>query len=159
MEASQIAGWSQPLEEVLALLPQRRPFRFVDALTRLDTDGAEGRYRFRPDEWFYAGHFPGNPITPGVILIECMAQIGVVAHGIYLYGLEQPLAEVARNLAVFSDGEVEFSAIVRPGDEVQVRSEKLFFRRKKIRARCELRLSDGTLAATATLSGVGVTGP
>lgn len=157
MEASQTAGWSRPLEEVLALLPHRRPFRFVDALTRLDADGAEGRYRFREDEPFYAGHFPGNPITPGVILVECMGQIGVVAHGIYLYGLEHPQGEVARNLTVFSDGEVEFSAIVRPGDEVTVRSEKVFFRRKKIRSRCELRLADGTLAATATLSGIGVT--
>jgi 3-hydroxyacyl-[acyl-carrier-protein] dehydratase len=149
-------GWTDPCAEVLELIPHRRPFRFVDALTRLDAEGAEGRYRFRSDESFYAGHFPGRPITPGVILIETMGQVGVVAHGIYLYGLDHTRADVASHLTVFSDGEAEFLAPVRPGDEVTVRSEKLFFRRKKLRARCELRLADGRLAATATLSGIGV---
>jgi 3-hydroxyacyl-[acyl-carrier-protein] dehydratase len=150
------ANWSRPLEEVLDLLPQQRPFRFVDALLRLDEKGAEGRYRFRDDEVFYAGHFPGHPITPGVILIETMAQVGVVAHGIYLYGLEHDREEIRRTFTVFSDGEAEFVAIVRPGDEVHVRSELVFFRRKKIRARIEMRLADGRVAATATLSGLGV---
>ena len=150
-------SWSRPLEEVLALMPHRRPFLFVDVLTRLDTEVAEGRYRFREDEVFYAGHFPGNPITPGVILVECMAQVALVAHGIYLYGLDHSPAELGRTLTVFSDGEAEFHAMVRPGDEVIVRAEKVFFRRMKIRSRCELRLADGRLAATGTLSGIGVT--
>lgn len=154
---AQSIGWTQPLDEVLALIPHRWPFRFVDALTRLDETGAEGRYRFREDEVFYQGHFPGNPITPGVILIECMGQVGVVAHGIYLYGLDHPRADVLRHLTVFSDGEVEFHSMVKPGDEVFIRAEKVFFRRKKIKARCEMRLADGRLAASATLSGIGVT--
>jgi 3-hydroxyacyl-[acyl-carrier-protein] dehydratase len=149
-------GWKDPLVEVLELVPQRRPFRFVDALVRLDDQGAEGRYRFRDDEVFYPGHFPGNPITPGVILMETMGQVGVVAHGIYLYGLDHGREEIARNFTVFSDGEAEFLALVRPGDEVEVRSELVFFRRKKIRSRVEMRLADGRVAATATLSGIGV---
>jgi 3-hydroxyacyl-[acyl-carrier-protein] dehydratase len=156
MEVSLAVGWADPLVEVLALLPQRPPFRFLDALLRLDPAGAEGRYRFRADEPFYAGHFPGDPITPGVILLECMAQTGVVAHGIYLYGLDHPRAELARVLTVFAEAEVEFSAMVRPGDEVFVRSEKVYFRHRKIKARCELRLADGRVAATATVSGLGV---
>lgn len=149
-------SWTQPLEEVLAMVPQQRPFRFVDHLTRLDDKGAEGGYRFRSDEGFYAGHFPGMPITPGVILIEAMAQVAVVAHGIYLLGLERPREEVALYRAVFTEGEQEFHHIVRPGDEIEVRSELVFFRRMKIRARAELRLGDGRVAATATLSGIGV---
>jgi 3-hydroxyacyl-[acyl-carrier-protein] dehydratase len=151
-----MTGWTEPLDQVLALVPHRRPFRFVDTLSRLDEGGAVGHYRFRQDETFYAGHFPGNPITPGVILVECMGQIGVVALGIYLAGLDMPHDELGRLTIVFADGEVEFHAMVRPGDEVTVVSEKLFFRRKKIKARCELRLPDGKIAATATLSGVGV---
>ena len=153
--AASSTGWTDPLTEVLSLVPQQRPFRFLDALTRLDERGAEGRYRFREDETFYAGHFPGNPITPGVILIETMGQTAVVAHGIYLYGLDHERDEIARHLTFFSDGEAEFMHLVRPGDEVHVRSELVFFRRKKIRSRVELRLADGRLAATATLSGVG----
>src|SRR5688572_1611320 len=156
MGARVLQTWTHPLEEVLRLVPQQPPFRFVDRLVRLDEKGAEGTYRFREDEYFYAGHFPGRPITPGVILVEAMAQVGVVAHGIYLYGLEHPSAEIARNITVFSDGEVEFLAMVRPGDEVRATSELVFFRRKKIRSRVELRLADGRVAATATLSGIGV---
>jgi 3-hydroxyacyl-[acyl-carrier-protein] dehydratase len=142
--------------EVLALVPQQRPFRFVDAIDAIDEAGARGRYRFRDDELFYAGHFPGNPITPGVILIEAMAQVGVVAHGIYLYALDHSMAELASTITVFTEGEAEFQAMVRPGDEVLIRSEKVFFRKKKIRAKIEMTLADGRVAATATLAGIGV---
>jgi 3-hydroxyacyl-[acyl-carrier-protein] dehydratase len=151
-----MAGRRLSCAEVLELIPQRRPFRFVDELLELDDHGARGRYRFRPDEVFYAGHFPGNPITPGVILLETMAQVGVVAHGIYLYGLDHSVDEIRRTFTVFSDGEVEFLAVVRPGDEVTMRSEVIFWRRKKIRSRVEMTLADGRLAATATLAGMGV---
>ncbi len=74
-------------DEVLELLPQKRPFRFVDRLIRLDENGAVGEYTFRDDESFYPGHFPGNPVTPGVILTEAMCQTGIVALGIYLLGM------------------------------------------------------------------------
>jgi 3-hydroxyacyl-[acyl-carrier-protein] dehydratase len=151
-----MAGRALSCAEVLELVPQQRPFRFVDEILAVDDKSARGRYRFRPDEAFYAGHFPGSPITPGVILLETMAQIAVVAHGIYLLGLEHSADEIRRHISVFSDGEVEFLAVVRPGDEVFVRSELIFFRRKKIRARAEMTFADGRVAATATLSGIGV---
>jgi 3-hydroxyacyl-[acyl-carrier-protein] dehydratase len=151
-----MAGRPLSCAEVLELVPQQRPFRFIDELLALDDRGARGRYRFRADEFFYAGHFPGQPITPGVILLEAMAQVAVVAHGIYLYGLEHPVEEIRRNISVFSDGEAEFLLMVRPADEVFVRSELIFFRRKKIRARAEMTFADGRVAATATLAGIGV---
>jgi len=66
-------------EEVLALVPQQEPFRFIDEITELDEEHIVANYTFRPDADFYRGHFPGNPITPGVILTETMAQAGVVA--------------------------------------------------------------------------------
>jgi 3-hydroxyacyl-[acyl-carrier-protein] dehydratase len=73
-------------EEVLELLPQQEPFRFVDEILEVDSEHIVSRYTFRPGADFYRGHFPGNPITPGVLLIEAMAQTGVVALGIYLVG-------------------------------------------------------------------------
>ena len=72
-------------EEVLELLPQQEPFRFVDEILEVDEDHIVAQYRFRPDADFYRGHFPGDPITPGVILLESLAQVGVVALGIYIY--------------------------------------------------------------------------
>ena len=80
--------------EVLARVPQQEPFRFIEAIHELDREHIVASYRFPQDADFYRGHFPGNPITPGVILIETMAQAGVVALGIYLYALEVGAEEV-----------------------------------------------------------------
>ena len=61
-------------DEVLARVPQQPPFRFIDEILELDAEHILAGYRFREDAGFYRGHFPGNPITPGVILLETMAQ-------------------------------------------------------------------------------------
>ncbi len=143
-------------EDVLSLLPQQKPFRFLDRLTAIDEQGARGEYTFRPDEFFYRGHFPGDPVTPGVILIETMCQTGLVAFGIYLLGLEAPREEVARTVTLFTDSEVEFERIVRPGETVRVAAEKVFWRRRKLRSRVVLTLADGTPVAKGTVSGMGV---
>lgn len=67
------------LDDALERLPHGEGFRFVDEVRSLDP-GREGRgvYRVRGDEPILNGHFPGNPITPGVILIEAIAQLGGV---------------------------------------------------------------------------------
>ena len=75
-------------EEVLAMVPQQEPFRFIDEIVELSEDHIVARYTFREDADFYRGHFPGNPITPGVILTETAAQAAVVAFGIALVARE-----------------------------------------------------------------------
>jgi 3-hydroxyacyl-[acyl-carrier-protein] dehydratase len=141
--------------EVLARLPQQEPFRFVDEILEIDADHVVAAYRWREDSDFYRGHFPGNPVTPGVLLVESMAQAAVVALGIYL--LEQEAPEEARKLVtLFTDVNVEFSGLVRPGQRVVVQGRKLFFRRRKLRSEAEMRLEDGTLVCSGTLSGMGV---
>jgi len=70
--------------ELLARIPQQPPFRFIDEIVSVDAERIEARYRWRPEAEFYKGHFPGNPVTPGVLLIESMAQAGLVALGLYL---------------------------------------------------------------------------
>jgi 3-hydroxyacyl-[acyl-carrier-protein] dehydratase len=142
--------------EVLALLPQQEPFRFVDEILELGEEHIVARYTFRPEADFYRGHFPGNPMTPGVLLIEAMAQTGVVALGIYLVSRERSAEEVKRVLTVFTDVTAEFSGVVRPGDTVTMRARKVFFRRMKLRAEVEMRKDDGTLVATATVAGMGI---
>jgi 3-hydroxyacyl-[acyl-carrier-protein] dehydratase len=141
---------------ILDLLPQQAPFRFVDEILEIDDAHIVARYTFRPDADFYRGHFPGNPITPGVLLIEAMAQTGVVALGIYLVARERGVEEVRRVLTVFTDVTAEFSGVVRPGDTVTMSARKVFFRRMKLRADVEMRKSDGSLVATATVAGMGI---
>jgi 3-hydroxyacyl-[acyl-carrier-protein] dehydratase len=143
-------------QEVLALIPQQPPFRFIDQLLELDAEHAVGEYTFRQDESFYQGHFPGNPVTPGVILVEAMCQTGLVGLGIYLLGLELPKSEVGRTVTLFTEAEVEFERIVRPGQTVRIQAEKVFWRRRKLRSRVTMTTSDGEIVAKGTVAGMGV---
>lgn len=143
-------------EKVLALIPQQPPFRFIDKIIELGESTATGEYTFRLDESFYEGHFPGNPVTPGVILIEAMCQTGLVALGIHLLGMELPEEEVAKTITLFTDAQVEFSQVVIPGTTVRVSAEKIFWRRRKLKSKVELTLTDGTFVAGGTVSGMGV---
>ena len=148
-------------EEVLALVPQQRPFRFIDRLVEIDEQHAVGEYTFRHDESFYEGHFPGKPVTPGVILLETMCQTGVVALGIYILGLEAPREEVIRTVTLFTEAQVEFERVVRPGETIRVEAEKVFWRRRKLKSNVKLFLlahggTEKTLVAHGTVAGMGV---
>jgi len=148
---------SAPLSpaQVLARLPQQEPFRFVDEILEIDDEHILAAYRWRADSEFYRGHFPGNPVTPGVLLVESMAQAAVVSLGIYL--LQKEMAEASEGLVtLFTDVNVEFSGLVRPGERVLIRGRKLFFRRRKLRSEAEMHREDGTLVCSGTLSGMGV---
>jgi 3-hydroxyacyl-[acyl-carrier-protein] dehydratase len=143
--------------EVLALLPQQEPFRFVDEILEVDDDHIVATYRFSPELDFYRGHFPGNPVTPGVILIEAMAQVSVVAQGLYLFAKEiEDISKIHEVMTVFTDAQVDFSGMVKPGDRVTIHGKKSFFRRRKLGADVEMALDDGTIVCSGKLSGMGV---
>lgn len=151
-----MSGVTLSPDDLLDLIPQGEPFRFVDEIVEVDEDRIVGRYRFRPEADFYRGHFPGDPVTPGVLLLESMAQVGVVAHGIYHFALEGGIESVARRMALFTDAEVDFTGLVPPGARVTIRGTKQFFRRGKIRSDAEMSLDDGTVVCSGTVSGIGV---
>ena len=143
-------------DQVLELIPQQEPFRFVDRILEVDEEHIVATYRFRPEADFYRGHFPGSPVTPGVILLEAVAQVGVVALGIYLFALEHTREEIERKVTLFVDAEVDFSGVVAPGTQVIISARKVFWRRSKLRSEATMTLEDGTVVCAATISGMGV---
>ena len=142
--------------ELLALIPQQEPFRFIDEIASVDDDCIEASYRWREDADFYRGHFPGNPVTPGVLLVESMAQTAIVGHGLYHLVKQETAAELEKLVTVFTDVNVDFSGLVRPGDSVRITGRKVFYRRRKLRSEVEMHLEDGTLVCSGVMSGMGV---
>jgi 3-hydroxyacyl-[acyl-carrier-protein] dehydratase len=94
------------------LLPHRPPFLFVDEVLELvPGESARARLLVDPGAAFFVGHFPGNPILPGVIIVEALAQTGALA------ALAEPAS--AGKLALFAGIErARFRRIVRPGEEL-----------------------------------------
>jgi len=143
-------------EELLDYLPQQAPFRYVDKIISVNEEEIVGQYTFKQDEYFYAGHFPDNPVTPGVILLESICQVGIVSFGIYLLSLEGGSIEIGKLLTLFTDAEVDFINPVYPRDTVVITAKKIFWRRKKLKSSVEMRNLKGRLLAHATVSGMGV---
>ncbi len=147
-------------EKILNSVPQQRPFRFIDEILSLDDDRITGAYRFREDEYFYRGHFPNRPITPGVILIETMAQTGVVALGLYLTLKQNVMAagEVQKVTTLFTFVDrVEFNGIVVPGERVIIHGEKEYFRRGSLKTKVSMERENGEIVCFGLLAGTGVT--
>lgn len=137
-------------DHILAKLPYSKPFLFVDRLHTIDENGVEGSYTFPKDSYFYEGHFTGNPVTPGVILTEVMAQIGVVCLGIFLLR-DSPIDAI--DIAMTST-QIDFYRPVFPTETVMVRSTKLYFRFHKLNCKVEMLNSRGELVCRGTISGM-----
>jgi 3-hydroxyacyl-[acyl-carrier-protein] dehydratase len=149
----------QMIENILRAIPQKKPFRFIDDILSLDENQITGTYRFREDEYFYAGHFPGQPVTPGVILLETMAQTGVVAYGIYLLMIlgKMTLEEIGHFITLFTFMDtVEFVGMVRPGEKVIVRGEKIYLRKMSMKVRVHMERENGELVCSGIIAGMAV---
>jgi 3-hydroxyacyl-[acyl-carrier-protein] dehydratase len=114
-------------QEIILKLPYSKPFLFVDELVSVNENRVEGTFTFDENLDFYKGHFINNPITPGVILTETMAQIGLVCLGIYLNQGKE-----IKNIG-FTSVEVAFLKPVYPNEKVTVISEKVYYRFGKLK--------------------------
>ena len=103
-------------DAILALLPHRDPFLMVDEILEIEPGvrGVGVKY-VRPDEDWTRGHFPGNPILPGVLVTEALAQVAAIVH-------LAAHAEQAANVRVYLVGvdRMRFRRIIRPGDVVHL---------------------------------------
>ncbi len=144
---------SKNYKHILEKLPYSKPFLFVDQLISVTENRAEGSYTFKRDEYFYEGHFKDNPVTPGVILVECMAQIGLVCLGVFLLKeISEEKTDKNRQIALSSHA-IDFYKPVFPKEKVTVISEKEYFRFHKLKCKVKMLNEAGELVAKGPLVG------
>jgi 3-hydroxyacyl-[acyl-carrier-protein] dehydratase len=131
--------------EIEAILPHRDPFLLLDEVTELEPGvRVVARKRVREDEWYLAGHFPGRPIMPGVLMVEALAQTGAMAV------LSEE--ENRGKLVLFAGiDDVRFKRIVTPGDELELVCELERVRGPIGRGKARATV-DGELAVRGTLT-------
>ncbi len=139
--------------EIIKNLPYQKPFLFVDELTEISENGITGNYTFKENEFFYEGHFKNNPITPGVILTETMAQIGLVCLGIFLLK-DEILSEEKKPKIALTSNQVDFFLPVLPNEKVIVISEKEYFRFNKLKCKVKMMNEKNELVCRGTISGM-----
>src|SRR5476651_301100 len=141
---------------ILNHLPYKSSFRFVDNISRLTEDEVIGDFTLKEDAFFYEDHFAGNPITPGVIITEIMAQIGLVVLGIFLI-LKDAQLNIGNDNDLYpllTSTDVSFFKMVLPGQKVTVVSKKQYFRFGKLKCYVEMLDSSGELVAKGMFSGI-----
>lgn len=139
------------IEEILLKLPYSKPFRFVDGIDELDEHHIKGHFHLHAALDFYKGHFKNHPITPGVILTEIMAQIGLVCLGMYL--LKDELAK-DKVPFVLTSTHISFHKPVYPDETVWVESEKVYFRFGKLKCNVVLKNQKGETVCDGEISGI-----
>jgi 3-hydroxyacyl-[acyl-carrier-protein] dehydratase len=138
-------------QEILSKLPYSKPFLFVDELLQIDENGSTGTFTYDAALDFYKGHFKDSPVTPGVILTETMAQIGLVCLGIFLYGDSD--SEMKAHVMLTSV-DVDFMKPVFPGEKVTVTAEKVYFRFKKLNCNVVMKNEAGEIVCKGNISGM-----
>lgn len=124
------------LKQILEVLPHRYPFLLIDRIHDVDVEAgtitAQKNVTFNED--FFQGHFPGNPIMPGVLILEAMAQAG----GVLVYLKDKPKTPTIAVLMNIKNA--KFRAQVKPGDVLIIKCEGIHFSSK-----------GGKIKATATV--------
>lgn len=127
--------------DIQNIIPHRYPFLLVDKIVEIEYGKrAIGIKNVTVNEPFFQGHFPGNPIMPGVLIVEAMAQVGAVS----ILGMEQNKGK----LAVFAGiDNMRFRRQVVPGDTLRMEVEMLVFKRGIGKAKAEAYVGDEMAAS------------
>ncbi len=139
-------------QEIIKNLPYKKPFLFVDEILEISENGVSGNYLFSEKESFYEGHFKNNPITPGVILTETMAQIGLVCLGIYL--LKDKISSEIKLQIALTSHKIDFFLPVLPNEKITVISEKEYFRFNKLKCKVKMMNAKNELVCRGIISGM-----
>ena len=137
---------SVEIQELLALLPHRYPFLLIDRIVQIDGDNsAVGIKNITANEPQFAGHFPGRPIMPGVLLLEGMAQ---TAGAVCIRRLVNPAPALVYLMSI---DDAKFRRPVVPGDVVEYHIKKIRIRGNVSKFACEA-LVAGTKVAEAIIT-------
>jgi 3-hydroxyacyl-[acyl-carrier-protein] dehydratase len=137
-------------EEIISKLPYSKPFLFVDEIIQIDENGVKGTYTFDESLDFYKGHFKDYPVTPGVILTEVMAQIGLVCLGIFL--LDDTFN--SNTSIALTSNEIEFIKPVFPNEKITVISEKIYFRFGKLKCKVFMKNQKDEVVCSGIIAGM-----
>lgn len=103
------------LEQIHAAIPHRAPMLLVDEIVSMEGKAIVCKKSFRPEEYFFQGHYPDQPLVPGVILCECVVQSGAV---LLADVMKQANSAGVPVLTRMSD--VKFKNMVKPGDSIEM---------------------------------------
>lgn len=132
-------------EEIEKIIPQRDPFLMIDEVEEyIPGESCIAYKNVREDEWYFKGHFPGNPIMPGVLIVESLAQAGAVA----ILAMEQ---NKGKNALFGGINNMKFKKMVVPGDRLKL-EVKIIKQKGPIGVGEALATVDGIVAAKGELT-------
>ena len=134
-------------------LPYQDPFLFVDTIEDVSEDFIKGSYTFKASSWFYKGHFKDHPITPGVILTECAAQIGLASLGLFILSQDKN-SDIGKIRLAMTSTNIEFLKPVLPDEKVIIEAEKIYFRFNKLKSSVKMFNINGDLILRGDIAGV-----
>lgn len=132
-------------EQIKEIIPQREPFLMIDEVESYEPGVGATAYKYvNEEEWYFKGHFPGNPIMPGVLITESLAQTGAVA----ILSVDE---YKGKNALFGGIDKMKFKKMVVPGDKLKL-EVKIIKKKGPIGIGEAIATVDGAIAARGELT-------